>query len=112
MEKEKHTEQKLPSYGGQALIEGVLMRGSRHAAAALRAPDGSIVVVHEELKGIYKTGLNKVPFLRGLVLLWDSLGLGMKFLIVSANAQTDGQEHCDGFGVVVTLIVSLAFSCG
>lgn len=112
MEKETFTEQKLPSYGGQALIEGVLMRGSRHAAAALRAPDGSVLVVHEELKGIYKTNLHKIPFLRGLILLWDSLGLGMKFLIISANAQTEEKEKFEGFEVVMTMIVSLAFSIG
>ena len=46
---------KLPSYGGQALIEGVLMRSSKYVAAAMRAPSGEIVVQTEELKGIYTT---------------------------------------------------------
>ena len=49
----KESELKLPSYGGQALIEGVLMRGSRYLAAAFRDPNGQIVVQTEKLGGIY-----------------------------------------------------------
>ena len=77
-------EKSLPSYGGQALIEGVLMRGKKYLAASFRKPDGSIETVTEELKGIYKTKITKIPLLRGLVSLWDSLGLGMKYLSISA----------------------------
>jgi uncharacterized protein YqhQ len=45
--------EKLPSYGGQALIEGVLMRGGSYLAAAMRTPEGEIVVQSEKLSGIY-----------------------------------------------------------
>lgn len=112
MENEKLTEQKLPSYGGQALMEGVLMRGTRHAVAAMRGPDGKIQTVHEELSGIYKTRLRDIPFLRGLVILWDSLGLGMKFLLISANLQTDENEKIEGPEVVLTIVLSLLISIG
>ena len=62
--------EKLPSYGGQAVIEGVMMRGSRAVAIAMRAPDEQIVVHTEKLSGIYKSRLAKIPFLRGLVAFW------------------------------------------
>lgn len=103
---------KLPSYGGQALIEGVLMRGSRYVAAAMRAPSGEIIVQKEELKGIYKSKLAKVPFLRGIVILWDSLGLGTKYLTISANTQTGEDEKIEGPAMFGTLIVSFAIAIG
>ncbi len=104
------TKQNLPSYGGQALIEGVLMRGSKHVVASMRAPDGHIEVVHEELGGIYKTRIRDIPFLRGLLILWDSLGLGLRFLTVSANVQTGEDEKIESHEMVLTMIVSLAIS--
>lgn len=82
---------RLPAYGGQALIEGVLMRGGSYLAAAFRTPDGQIVTKTEELSGIYKRKWKDIPFLRGLILLWDALGLGMRYLTISANLQT-GEE--------------------
>jgi len=105
--------EKLPNYGGQALIEGVLMRGTRSAAIAMRAPDGEIVYHTEELSGIYKTNWVKIPFLRGLVGLWDSLGLGMRSLTISANIQSEEEdEKIEGFTLFFTLLFSLAFSIG
>jgi uncharacterized protein YqhQ len=104
--------EKLPSYGGQALIEGVLMRGSNHLAAAFRAPDGSIVVEAEELTGIYQSGIKKIPFLRGLILLWDALGLGIRYLTLSANIQTGEDEKIEGPTLFLTLAVSLLVGVG
>ncbi len=101
---------KLPSYGGQALIEGVLMRGKYGLAAAYRAPDGSIVIQKEPLEGIYKSKIGKIPFLRGLVILWDALGLGTKFLTASANVQTGEDEKIEGPALYLTLAASLAIA--
>ncbi|HEY9077159.1 MAG TPA: DUF1385 domain-containing protein [Anaerolineaceae bacterium] len=99
---------KLPNYGGQALIEGVLMRGSRFVAAAFRAPDGQIITHTEELEAIYKSGIRKIPFLRGLLLLWDALGLGMRFLTISANIQVkEDNEKLEGAPLWGTIIFSL-----
>ncbi len=103
---------KLPSYGGQALIEGVLMRGKHALAAAMRAPDGQIVIETEELKGIYQSGLSKVPFLRGLILLWDALGLGTRYLTRSANLQGGEEEKIEGASLYLTLFASLAIAIG
>jgi len=108
----KLSQPKLPSYGGQALIEGILMRGAYGAAAAMRAPDGSIVIHTEPLKGIYQSKIKSIPFLRGLILLWDSLGLGMRFLTISANIQTKENEKLEGPALYATLALSLALAVG
>jgi len=103
---------KLPSYGGQALIEGILMRGRRYIVAAFRTPDGTIHVEEEKLGGIYKTKLAKLPFFRGLVILWDSLSLGMKYLTISANIQSGEEEQIEGTALYLTLLISISFSIG
>ena len=78
-------EQKF-NYGGQAVIEGVMMRGSRSVAVAVRDPEGKIVVKEEPINSsLYNGFWSRVPFVRGLGLLWDSLGLGMRALTFSAD---------------------------
>ncbi len=101
---------KLPSYGGQALIEGVLMRGKRGLAVAMRAPDGQIVIERETLGGIYHSKLIRIPFLRGLVLLWDALGLGTRYLTRSANLQSGEDEKIEGLSLFLTVAASLAIT--
>lgn len=103
-------EKSLPSYGGQALIEGVLMRGKKYLAASFRKPDGSIETVTEELSGIYKSGITKIPLLRGLVSLWDSLGLGMKYLSISANMQTGEDEKITPVEMVITMLIAFGLA--
>jgi uncharacterized protein YqhQ len=104
--------EKMPSYGGQAVIEGVLMRGKTSVAMANRTPEEEIVVYKEKLTGIYTTKLTKIPFLRGLVILWDSLGLGIRFLTLAANIQTGEDEKIEGPMLYVTLGFSLLFGVG
>ncbi len=96
-------DEKLINYGGQAVIEGVMMRGRKTCAVAMRAPDGKIVSNVEPLGGIYKSRLAKIPFLRGLILLWDSLGLGMRALTNSANVQSGEDEKLEGPALFLTL---------
>jgi uncharacterized protein YqhQ len=103
---------KLSTYGGQAVIEGVMMRGAGNVAIAMRAPDQQIVLHTEKLGGIYKTRLAKLPFLRGLVMLWDALGLGMRALTISANLQTGEDEKLEGPALYLTLGLSLLFGIG
>jgi uncharacterized protein YqhQ len=99
----------LPTYGGQAVIEGVMMRGSQGVAVAMRAPDQDIVLHTEPLSGIYKSKIIKIPFLRGLVALWDALGLGIRALTISANTQTGEEEKIEGPMLYITLAISLGF---
>jgi len=105
-------ELKLPTYGGQAVIEGVMMRGKQSMAIAMRAPDESIVIHKDDLSGIYRSKIVRIPFLRGLILLWDALGLGMQALTISANTQTDEDEKIEGPTLIITLVISLAFAVG
>ncbi len=73
-------------YGGQAVIEGVMMRGSRRVAVAVRTPQGKILVHEEKLNPtLYRGPLSRIPFVRGLTMLSDALGLGMRALMWSAN---------------------------
>ena len=81
------------TYGGQAVLEGVLMRGRRYAAVAVRAPSSRIVIRSERLPTrLYGGWIAKTPFLRGLTLLWDTMGLGMKALLFSADVAQEGEE--------------------
>jgi uncharacterized protein YqhQ len=84
-------------YGGQALIEGVLMRGRLALAVALRHPDGSIVWATERLDlGLRARRALKLPFLRGLVVLYDTLVTGTRWLVRSATIQALALEEADG----------------
>jgi uncharacterized protein YqhQ len=105
-------EDKIISYGGQAVIEGVMMRGQNAFAVAMRAPDGNIVVHKEDLAKVYRSRITKIPFVRGTILLWDALGLGMKALTLSANTQTGEEEKLEGPALYLTLGTSLAIGIG
>ncbi len=123
-------------YGGQAVIEGVMMRGRHFVACAVREPGGKIVVTREPLsKAIYASQWSKIPFLRAVTVLWDTLVLGTKMLMYSANVAVveelpknkpadpegkadtaaGGSSASDGIpaGVAIgTLVISLAFGVG
>jgi uncharacterized protein YqhQ len=81
-------------YGGQAVIEGVMMRGKRYYAVAVRLPTThEIVVDRGELKAsIYVNPFWKLPFVRGLALIAEQMHLGMKSLIWSANMNAGGRD--------------------
>ncbi len=98
---------KMPNYGGQAIIEGVMMRGRRAAAMAMRAPDGEIKIHTEPLSAIYSSKLMRIPFLRGMIGLWDALVLGTRALTISANVQLDKDEQLEGWGLYLSLAFSL-----
>jgi len=81
------------NYGGQAVIEGVMMRGARQMCVAVRAPDGQIVIHCEPLNPrIYSSFIARVPFVRGLTMLWDTLGLGIRTLMFSADVAAAEEE--------------------
>nr|WP_255547800.1 DUF1385 domain-containing protein [Crassaminicella indica] len=76
---------KPTSIGGQAVIEGVMMKGPKDIAIAVRKQDKEIVVKKEEVKGISKSALTKVPMIRGVIALFDAMVLGVKSLTYSAE---------------------------
>lgn len=102
-----------PTYGGQAVLEGVLIRGQRHAAIAVRRPDGTMALKYEPLSSVYTGGLRKVPVIRGILVLAESLTLGMRALTYSANvaAKAEGEEIGKG-AMALTFAVSMAFAIG
>src|SRR5439155_22896935 len=76
-------------YGGQAVMEGVMMRGRASAAVAIRKPDQRIYLYEEVLiPRLYQNRLFRLPFLRGLLLLWEMLVLGTRMMTFSANVAT------------------------
>ncbi len=103
---------RLPSYGGQAVMEGVLMRGKRNVAMAVRAPSGDIVTYEEELPNLYRSKWMKIPFIRGVIGLWDSLNLGTRLLTKSANLASGEEEQLEGAALVGTVLLSLVLGVG
>ncbi len=101
------------NYGGQALIEGVMMRGSRTMAIALRNPEGDIVVETEALnEALYRGPISRIPFLRGLVSLWDALGLGTKALMLSADVAAGEEISFSGPITWGTTLLGLGMGVG
>lgn len=96
-------------YGGQAVIEGVMIRGRKNMAVAVRDPAGKIVVHAEPLTaGIYASPIGKWPFVRGLIMLWDTLALGIRTLMFSADVAL-GEEEVEFSGPIAwgTIAISL-----
>ena len=110
-------------YGGQAVMEGVMMRGRRDMAVAVRTPAGEIAVFRQRLEpGNWVRRLRPMPLLRGVFLLWDTMLLGMRALVFSANVgladeAVDGstaepQGPISGVALWGTVAVSIVFSIG
>lgn len=103
------------SYGGQAVIEGVLMRGAHTAAVAVRDPEGRIVVHEQPLnKTLYRGRIARTPFVRGIVGLWDALGLGTRALMWSADVALGEEEDVSFNGPIgfATVAFSLLLGIG
>lgn len=106
------TTQKLPTYGGQAVIEGVMMRGAQTVAIAVRDPQGTIQINAQPLSAAYRHPILKLPFLRGMLGIWDALGLGTRALLYSANVAAGEQASLEGPVAYGTLAVSLGLGLG
>ena len=98
---------KKPNVGGQAVIEGVMMRGKTHVAVAVRQPDGEISIDVRPVNSISdRYPILKKPFLRGVVSLVESLVMGMKALAYSAQVSGDEDEKLDSKEMALTIAVS------
>lgn len=98
-------------YGGQAVIEGVMMRGQKNMVTVVRRPDGGLAIDTQTLPAIYTGWLRKAPLLRGMIVLIEALVLGMKTLLYSANVslEEEGEEVSGGLvWVMVTVAMVLA----
>lgn len=83
-------------YGGQAVIEGVMIRGASDAVVAVRKPDGEVLVQPLPQSKLWLSKWRRIPFLRGISALAETLTLGMKALAVSANAALPAEDGDDG----------------
>ena len=105
-------------YGGQAVLEGVLMRGRTTYAVAVRRPDGEIQILRERLRSaMYVSRFWKLPMLRGLAGLGEQLHLGMKALMWSASIQAAGEEielsrGAMGVTIAIAVVGALLFFLG
>lgn len=106
------------NYGGQAVVEGVMIRGPRAIATAVRKPNGEIAVRTKPLSGLYAHRFHSLPLLRGILVLWETLVLGVSALSWSAavaadEINEDGEAEPLGFSgwalLAITLIAGLTF---
>jgi uncharacterized protein YqhQ len=105
------SEKKELNYGGQAVMEGVMMRGSK--TMAVRQPDGEIVLHTEDLNPkIYAGPLTRIPFLRALPSLWDVLVLGIRTLMFSADVALGPEEDVEFSGPIAWGTVAVSFAIG
>jgi uncharacterized protein YqhQ len=99
------------NYGGQAVIEGVMMRGTQSVAVAVRDPAGEIVIHEQPINAaLYRGPVSKIPFARGLSLLWDSLGLGFRALTYSADIAIGDEGSFSGPVAWGTVAISVVLS--
>jgi uncharacterized protein YqhQ len=97
------------NYGGQAVIEGVMIRGRRTIALACRKPDGGIYRYREALDSPLLTSkVARAPFVRGVVVLWESLRYGMRMLMHSADVQLAAEDRRSSGGSSAFMLVGLA----
>ena len=99
-------------YGGQAVIEGVMMRGRERVAICVRCPDGKLELTGQSLPSIYKGRFREMPFIRGIVVLLETLVLGTQALLHSAQIASAEEEQEKISPVLLwgTVSVSIAFA--
>jgi uncharacterized protein YqhQ len=100
-------------YGGQAVVEGVMMRGQKTAVTVVRRPDGGLVSDTLPLSSIYTSRMRTTPLLRGIIVLIEALVLGIKSLLYSANVSLEEEgEEVSGWWMWVVVAISLALAVG
>ena len=116
----EHAESPRPLYGGQAVIEGVMIRGVRHYSLAVRRPDGDIFCTTEPVSSKFSGNVRRVPFLRGVLILAETLWLGMKSLQRSAviaaeetgEGESGGSDTVSNLTMGVTMLIAVALGIG
>jgi uncharacterized protein YqhQ len=98
-------------YGGQAVIEGVMMRGKQIMATATRKPNGEIGVDSQTLAPLFTGKWRKMPLIRGILALIESLVLGIQTLMSSANVALEEEKtQLNGWAMWGIILAALAFS--
>ena len=98
-------------YGGQAVVEGVMMRGQRTMVTAVRRPNGELAIKAQPLGAIYTNWMRRTPLIRGVIVLIEAMVLGIKTLLYSANVSLEEEgEEISGGWVWAMLATSIALS--
>jgi len=107
----KEKEEPSLAFGGQAVIEGVMIRSKKHMVTCVRQPNDEIVTNVEEIKSVSERhNVLRLPFLRGIVALFETLYIGVKGLYFSANASLEEEEKINPKEIVLTVVVALALA--
>ncbi len=97
------------NYGGQAVIEGVMMRGRKTVVTAVRRPSGDLAMDIKPLPSAYTSWMRRTPLIRGIVVLIEAIVLGIQSLLYSANiAMTEEEEEISTkavWGMVTSAVV-------
>ena len=102
------------AYGGQALMEGVLMRGQHAIGVAVRGPDGRIFGGQEKLDSVlHRNRFARAPFFRGVVVLYETLVIGTRWLMRSGSLAAAGEGvSMGGATLAITLLITLSLAIG
>jgi uncharacterized protein YqhQ len=107
----KEKEEPSLAFGGQAVIEGVMIRSKKHMVTCVRQPNDEILTNVEEIKSVSERHkVLRLPFLRGIVALFETLYIGVKGLYFSANASLEEEEKINPKEIVLTVVVALALA--
>jgi uncharacterized protein YqhQ len=100
-------------YGGQAVVEGVMMRGARHWAVAVRRPTGDIHLESHDIHSVAdRHPILRKPFLRGMIVLGQSLAIGVRALMIAANRSVDDEEQLTSRQIGVSLVIAMLLFIG
>ena len=99
-------------YGGQAVIEGVMMRGRKALAVAVRRPNGEIVVDRKPLKGMSTGKIRNVPLVRGIIVLIETLVLGIQALFYSASVSLEEEQQVSPWWLWGSVVVGFLLAIG
>ena len=105
--------QSTPRYGGQAVIEGIMIRGQNNVAIAVRAPSGNIVTRVKKISTLFTGKLRSIPIIRGVIALAETLSLGMEALNYSSQVANDEEDTPPGkFSSAIMILISLSIAIG
>jgi uncharacterized protein YqhQ len=100
-------------YGGQAVVEGVMMRGKDHWAVAVRQPDGEIYLESHRIESVAdRHPFLRKPFLRGVIVLGQSLAIGTRALLIAANRSVEEEEQLTKRQVGISLALAMLLFVG
>jgi uncharacterized protein YqhQ len=107
----KEKEEPSLAFGGQAVIEGVMIRSKKHMVICVRQPNDEILTNVEEIKSVSERHkVLRLPFLRGIVALFETLYIGVKGLYFSANASLEEEEKLDPKEIVLAVVVAFSLA--